>query len=645
MPRLPGSRRLGLCLMALVGIAGLVGCGGDGGGSSAKDSGVDTKVTGSGGRGTGGATGTGGDLGTGSGGTGTGGSGTGGTGTGGTGTGGANPGTGGAAGGSGTGGVAGSTATGGAATGGHVGGNGGNAGMGGRGGAGGMGGTSVSCMVATTCPAPAVGTGTAACTNNVCTVNCAAGYHRCGEGCLINTDINSCGNRCTACPAPTAGGSATCEGTPRTCGVTCTTGYHECPGAGDSRTCVMNGSTSPMSCGNNCTVCTQPMNGRVDCSTNGMCIPTCNAGFHLCGTGPTATCVPNNNLNVNSCGNSCAVCATTANGTATCTAATAGGAATCGIQCQSGYHTCPNGSNSICVQNNSPRSGCSLNGCQACVDPSGGGDSMCASTGCVQTCPAGRHLCSGACVLNTADATCGASCTPCGAGMTCTGPATNAQCTLSCAANTHRCGTLTTGSCEPNTSVVACGTGDGTCTQCTDSLANGHPVCNAGVCGNTCDDAYCRSTPTSACVAHDNAHCGAGCTPCPGATTITNGAVTCPVGTAGASMCMVMCNANFHQCGGTTTANPPTCKANTDPVACGMDCMVCPIPTNATAATCTAGACGFTCAPTHHRCGNACILNSPTNTMCGGSSGACTACPTNQVCTVDNTGCMAPPTN
>src|SRR5678815_1443007 len=142
------------------------------------------------------------------------------------------------------------------------------------------------CIRDRTCPAPVGGNGVAACKNNLCTINCNTGYHRCGMVCALNNSVMSCGTTattaaCTPCPAP-ANGTATCDGTPLQCGVDCTTGYHQC-GTAANPTCVVNGSMDITSCGNNCTVCTAPTNGTVTCSAGGQCVRACNTGYHLCG--------------------------------------------------------------------------------------------------------------------------------------------------------------------------------------------------------------------------------------------------------------------------------------------------------------------------------------------------------------------------
>src|SRR5690606_39006643 len=72
----------------------------------------------------------------------------------------------------------------------------------------------------TPCSAPP--NATATCDGTSCGFTCNTGYHRCGDACVRNDSVNSCGTSCTPCPVP-ANGTATCDGT--SCGFTCNTGY------------------------------------------------------------------------------------------------------------------------------------------------------------------------------------------------------------------------------------------------------------------------------------------------------------------------------------------------------------------------------------------------------------------------------------
>lgn len=67
----------------------------------------------------------------------------------------------------------------------------------------------------------------ATCTDGVCGIACAVGYHECDGVCVSDDDPASCGSSCTPCPTPTLG-HATC--TAGVCGVACPAGAMECGG-------------------------------------------------------------------------------------------------------------------------------------------------------------------------------------------------------------------------------------------------------------------------------------------------------------------------------------------------------------------------------------------------------------------------------
>jgi len=53
-------------------------------------------------------------------------------------------------------------------------------------------------------------------------ITCDASTHKCGNACVSDDSVQSCGTSCTACPVP-ANGSATCNGT--SCGLACNAGF------------------------------------------------------------------------------------------------------------------------------------------------------------------------------------------------------------------------------------------------------------------------------------------------------------------------------------------------------------------------------------------------------------------------------------
>jgi hypothetical protein len=108
-------------------------------------------------------------------------------------------------------------------------------------------------------------------TGQACDGMCPAGKHECSGNCLPDTDVNSCGTGCTACPSP-ANADATCEDS--SCGFKCRAGYHVC-----GKDCKRD--DSPASCGTACTACPAVSNGTPSCS-GGACGSKCSEGFYLC---------------------------------------------------------------------------------------------------------------------------------------------------------------------------------------------------------------------------------------------------------------------------------------------------------------------------------------------------------------------------
>ncbi|HEY5451672.1 MAG TPA: hypothetical protein VIQ54_23115, partial [Polyangia bacterium] len=510
------------------------------------------------------------------------------------------------------------------------------AGTGGTG-TGGTGG-GVACTTAATCPAPVGGNGVAACTNNTCTLNCNTGYHRCGMMCAQNNSVMSCGTTattaaCTPCPT-TANGTATCDGNPLQCGIDCTTGYHLC-GTGATATCVINNSTSITSCGNNCTVCTAPANGSVTCSAAGNCVRACNTGFHSCGTGANMTCVANNSVASGCTANGCTACAapTAGTGTASCSGTT------CSVTCAATYHGCPAAVPTSCVQNSSLASGCTANGCTACPDPPNG-NAICNGTTCGVDCNTGSHVCgSGAsltCVTNNSNSvnSCGTSCLACMApdngSVTCNGA--TSTCVPDCDAGWHLCN----GVCVSNNSSLTCGTMDGVdCTPCPTGTA-----CSNATCGVVCGAGTHMCPATSGCFPNDDImQCG----------TLAGGCMTCQtpsdpnaVATCTSNTCGTACKAGFHRCAG-------VCVANTSTSSCGAtSCTACPAPTSNGMAACDNVAnpgtlsCRVSCNTGYCQRGTAsvptCVVNT-TPEACGANCLTCTP-PTNGTVTCNGTACV-----
>jgi alpha-tubulin suppressor-like RCC1 family protein len=107
--------------------------------------------------------------------------------------------------------------------------------------------------------------------------SCDPGWHECGPGdCALDTSPQSCGSRCTPCPAPDHG-SATCAAA--ACGFACAAGHHACGAA-----CAED--VSPDSCGTSCTPCapTQVAHAHTACVSGG-CDYLCDQGYAKCTTG------------------------------------------------------------------------------------------------------------------------------------------------------------------------------------------------------------------------------------------------------------------------------------------------------------------------------------------------------------------------
>jgi hypothetical protein len=307
-------------------------------------------------------------------------------------------------------------------------------------------------------------------------MTCRPGFHACGDSCVDNTSINSCGTSCSPCPSDPNSMGATCDGT--TCGQMCNGGYHACGGK-----CVS--SNDANSCNQSCTPCNAPTGGTATCDGT-QCGGQCNDAQHkLC---PGLGCIPvgevcngscpngthacngvcDDNTSVNSCGSSCTPCTVPNNAVkALCNNGT------CDVQCQDTYLKCNGGSGPICV----PPTGC----CVAADCPSPGqgtGSVACNSSNkCVVSCNNGYTQCGTQCKTITDPTSCGPQC------LTCTGDPNGhgtadcdgTKCTLKC----------NSGFVQQGNACVACG-GQGqpccasnSCTSPWTCIASG---ANAGTC-------------------------------------------------------------------------------------------------------------------------------------------------------------------
>ncbi len=148
------------------------------------------------------------------------------------------------------------------------------------------------------CPEPA--NATPRCTGEgECAFDCFPGFHECDiddePACVTNSSLLHCGDRCNdPCPEPDHS-TAQCNGVE--CSFVCELGYHRC-----GEECVSDYNVN--SCGNRCEPCETIPNTTVSC--NGVqCVYACTETSHYCGA-PYDGCVDNNALAT--CGSRCEPC-------------------------------------------------------------------------------------------------------------------------------------------------------------------------------------------------------------------------------------------------------------------------------------------------------------------------------------------------
>lgn len=167
---------------------------------------------------------------------------------------------------------------------------------------------------------------------------CAAGYHLCGQSCVSDADVATCGASCTPCPTDPLG-TATCA--VATCGITCNANTLSCGGA--CAACPANATTTQCN-GAQCIAATCGA-GRLLCA--GQC-PACPAGAsttQCAGAACEATACASGRL---LCSGQCPACpaqatATACNGGACVASACGTGFALCGgacVACSAGQNFC-----------------------------------------------------------------------------------------------------------------------------------------------------------------------------------------------------------------------------------------------------------------------------------------------------------------
>jgi hypothetical protein len=423
--------------------------------------------------------------------------------------------------------------------------------------------------------------GSTACAGGVCTPSCSAGWGNCDanpvNGCEtnINTSTGNCGACGTQCTNPN--GSTACAG--GVCTPSCSAGWGNCD-ANPINGCETNTNSSMTNCGTCGTQCTNP-NGSTSC-TNGVCTPTCTAGWGNCDANPVNGCETFTDGNVNHCG-TCGHQCSNPNGSTSCSSGT------CSPTCAAGWGNCDanpdNGCETFTDGNVSHCGSCG----NLCTNPNG--STSCSGGVCSPTCSAGYGNCdanpNNGCETNTNTSTgncgaCGNTCTNAHGTTACA----SGVCSPSCSAGWGNCDGNPNNGCETDIfgSISNCGACGTVC-----SNAHGTTSCSSGTCSPICDAGWgnCDANPINGCETNTNtttAHCGACGTQCANA----NGTTSCVGGT-----CAPVCNAGYDNCDGNpvngcetyTNGNVNHCGA------CGNQC------TNAHGTTsCSSGVCAPICA-------------------------------------------------
>ncbi|MFO0606915.1 MAG: hypothetical protein U0324_27330 [Polyangiales bacterium] len=383
--------------------------------------------------------------------------------------------------------------------------------------------------------------------------------------------------------------------------------------------------------------------GACDPATGRCSNPNAPAGTACTLANATAACA-NGACGVSSCGAGFANCdGVASNGceTPTTTTSNCGG---CGVRCAAGAHAtaaCAAGSCAlVCAAGYANCDGIAANGCELAVDADenncGGCGVACtdgrtcqAGSCTASTCTAGRANCDGqeanGCEVTLASdvnhcGSCGAACTAAHGTPSCAGGA----CGLAaCDPGYADCNRSAADGCEVDTRGDAAN-----CGACGVACAFDHAaaVCAAGACAlGTCDPGFADVNGLAAdgCevdLASDPRNCGAVGNAC----AAPNGTAGC----AGGECTVASCTPGFANCDGDVASGCEAALA-TSLAHCGACGNACPAPAHA-AASCGAGACGFTCESGYADCdgeaANGCEVNVETDgAHCGACATACTA--------------------
>jgi len=191
---------------------------------------------------------------------------------------------------------------------------------------------------------------------------------------------------------------------------------------------------------------------------------------------------------------------------------------------------------------------------------------------------------------------CGICANACPTGANSQSACVNGTCSpLLCSSPFQDCNGMSGDGCETNikTDAMNCGKCASTC-----AVKNATSSCSGGTCSFVCLGSFadCNGLTADGCeadLAADSANCAACKTPCP---VLANQVSACLAGSCQPAVCrkgFADCNrVQADGCEVDTTSDPINCSA------CGVGC---PAPLNTTA-TCTDGACGFTCLPGWSNC-------------------------------------------
>jgi hypothetical protein len=468
--------------------------------------------------------------------------------------------------------------------------------------------------------------GTPACVAAACQITCATGFADCdndrSNGCekKIDSDATNCGACGKVCDAG--------NGTPRcnmgVCGVSdCPAGFGDCDGD-PKNGCEVNLAGDPLNC-NVCGSACEKANNQPSCVAGACKIGTCDANHADCDNDPKNGCetsIVSDPSNCGACGKTCSV----TNGTSKCEAK----------QCKVNTCTAPwadcDANGTDCETNTSTNGsncgGCGANGLNCnTVYASLNATGQCVASGCqLDKCAANFADCNmnpdaDGCEVNikTSSGNCGAC------GSACQAPHGSNACTAGTCVPS--CGT-TFGDCDSNVkngceSVFANDSGD--CGGCgiTCQAVNGTNMCGGGVCNPVCSQTYfksCDGNANNGCEADtrsSKANCGGCGKACADIQTSSNNCSN--------SVCQPVCLTNRGDCDGNPNNGCETPTA-TDALNCG-GCNVQCKTLNASATTCTGGACAPTCNNGFAACSTpaaGCTTSIDTAAHCGNCATSCT---------------------